>query len=235
MVFRRRKFKRQRRKFFRRRRPVRRLFKRVRKIENRIETKKLDGIHTTSALTPTPTLYYFPLIPQGTGTSERIGAEIVAKTLELRLYVRRVAQNDTGGDFHLFRFVLFWYKRPTGALTDSTQIVNIPSVPITNSDQVISQRNWFHRDKFRVIKDKVWVINPHLYYNSNAPSIQAESVAIQKKWHIKLKNHKIKWSDTAGAAASCTMNALYAVIYYYGNDGTYPAVVMNWRLKYKDA
>lgn len=209
MPFRRkRSFKRRR---YAKRKPFKRLVKRIRRFERSVETKYVDTNVVAGAVSSTGSLGCLNTPILGTNAAQRIGEKVTNSSLIIKGTLTYADPTN------LIRLIVFWAKQPHGTAPFPADILSTSaSAPIT------SNRNWPQRKGFKVIFDRVYLLN--------------DSDLRQRKFKIwkKLKGVHTMYVTNTGTFADIDQNALWFM--YISDSGivAHPTITFNARWKYRD-
>lgn len=179
---------------------------------NTVERKVNDiplttfGINTTGSITPL-------CIPQlGSDMNNRIGRKIVMKSVYIRGYVaqERAVAGVTGTSLPvLARMIILIDFQPNGAIPSITDI-------LTQADPA-SQLNLNNRDRFKILVDKNWVLDPYFLSNTSTSSFASACNQIKFcKKYKKLNQEMIFNGASTGAVSDVNSGLLYMV--WIGNN-----------------
>jgi len=171
--------------------------------------KKNHDIANSLATVSTGTIHALTTISQGASTSTRVGDSIKPLYLNFRGYIENVHISNSGQ----VRIIVFRGKKENAI----TPLVS----DVLASLSVISQYNYTDINRFTILKDKTYVINP-------GTAITA-STAVQFNLSCRLDGH-IKYV-TGGTTIE--QGGLY-VLYITNNSVQAPAVYYNQRLTFTD-
>jgi len=201
---------------------------RIKKLEHSEELKYIDAafgdtwVDSSTVLVPCA-------IGQGDDVNQRVGEEVIAKYLNLKVTVNSAA-NVTPLKA---RLMVFWDLQANGEPPGlfSSDVGIGPSKALID-DAVITTK-WFaplnYRTKHRytVLMDKMIVINPQ--------SSSTKTLKFVKK-NLQLGGAKIKYSDSGATGTSLTSRALYIYGYVPGSvSGSYESALINTRFWYTDS
>lgn len=168
----------------------------------------------------------------GSDMTNRIGRKICLSSFQMRGYLRNAA-SVTGAAAVVppsqCRWMLVWDTQPNGALPSITDILN--------SGSSTSQLNLNNRDRFRIIREKIWALDPYIVSATASQSVatavnQTKTVKVFKK----LKDLEVIFNSTnGGTIADIQTGALLSV--WVGNsaasaDG--PEFVGSYRVRFSD-
>lgn len=166
----------------------------------------------------TGTITLLNTIPQGAGTSERVGKRVALKSLQMRGNVSS-SSTATRNDI---AYMIVYDKRPTGVLPAITDILNSASPHSFNND--------VNSGRFRILKriDEVLVGNPSTLISPNS-ILNAEFYL-----NLKMLPQVFKAAGT-GAIGDIEEGALYLVTVGSVSAGTGAASLgVGFRLRYVD-
>jgi hypothetical protein len=157
-------------------------------------------------------------IPQGAGTSERVGKRVTLKSLQCR----GVASNNSTATINDIAILIVYDSRPTGVLPAITDILVEANPTSFNNDA--------NSGRFRILKriDSVLM-------GSGANNYSARS-AMNSDWYLDLKGKPQVFKTAAtGAIGDIEEGALYVVTVGSSPPGTNAAVApLSFRLRYID-
>lgn len=175
-------------------------------IPNGIEKKAIDIAGGLVNITTTGSFTLLNGIVQGTDINQRIGRKIILRSIFLRAYVYvEPAVNPTSpllAAAQVGRIMLVWDRQAnatTPAVTDILQTV-----------AVNAQLNLANRDRFVILKEKMFAFDP-MIYNTTASS----SVASLNRTIVNVKIYKKLWLESifnagnGGAVGDIQSGALY--------------------------
>jgi len=109
-------------------------------------------------------IYPVNLVRAGNGSWNRVGRRIFMKSVRLRGYLVTVADNNGGVAFTrgtIIRMVLIYDRQPSGTgIPAYSQIFGYTDQAGTEASSVLSNVRWDTTDRFRVLRDKVFTVNP---------------------------------------------------------------------------
>jgi len=200
------------------------LERRVRKLEHSEELKYKDVYSTTL---PTTTFQFLSmnLIGQGDDAfNNRIGEEISAKYLNMKL--RFIHPAGTTSD--AIRCVVFWDKQANGAAPDALTSTNAATAVWDNTTvsggSTIVPYNYRAKQRYKVLYDRIITLEPE--------SSTTEKVRFVRH-NFRLNGAKIKYSDSGTTQASITSRNL--IFAYSCISGSGVTCALSFRLWYTDA
>lgn len=214
------------------------LDRRIRKIENDIELKYVD-FTVVRSMTDTGSIeYVFPMqvFDIGGDTQGRIGDDVVPTSLNLHYNVQLDDTNVTGGV--VCRVIVLWDRTPGGALPALFAPVNAILDNTVITDTVLMPYVHEMRDRFKILYDHKFVINPS-FATTTIPAtgvvsaVSANQATFSKK--IKL-GRQVKYNNnaTSGTIADVSANSL---LFCLMSDQTSlgPNLTLSARTYFKDA
>lgn len=199
------------------------LDRRIKKLEHSEELKYID-IYNTSALTNTGTIVALNFIAQGDDFNQRLGEEICAKFVNMKIRISHLA----AGTYDQVRSILFWDKQTNGTGPTIYTSTDINSGLLDNStitSGVLCPHNYRCNDRYAILYDKVHSINPES---------SAVDKVIQFKKSFKLSGAKVKYSNSGALITSIPSRSLFYVqISYAPIASTTPT--NSFRFWYTDA
>lgn len=170
---------------------------------NRTELKVFDTAVATYNVNST-VVFTSLCIPQlGSDMNNRIGRKINLKTVQIRGFLRigsaaiqPPAQSEVAAQF--IRMILVWDSQPNGAVPTAIQLLNT-AVPE-------SQLNLDGRDRFKVIRDKMYTLGPYVF-DSASSTYNTERTAVPVKIFKKINLESI-FSTSTGVVADITSGNL---------------------------
>jgi hypothetical protein len=139
----------------------------------------------------------YNLVAQGTDFTNRIGRQIMNKSILFRASVQNNQANDTPGD--IVRIMLIYDDQPNSA-------VAVPAVTdILTTADIFSGINLNNRDRFKVLYDKRFTL-PSGVYSAGTLTVGSPVPKYVEKF-IKL-NHPTIFSGTGGTIASIGSGSL---------------------------
>jgi len=215
----------------RRRRPQNRRLKaknldrRIRKLE-RSEELKYHDLQSTSALATTGTSIHLTGLAQGDDFDQRIGEEIVAKYLNMKL---RFETSNLSVSSSQMRVLLFWDLQNNGVGPDVSTSVSIGTAVLDNAtvtSTILCPHNYRTKHRYKILMDRV--------YNMN-PDGTGVGKSLFVKRNLRLNGAKIKYQDSGATFASVTSRALWFMIIGNGSAVTDVTPTLSFRTWYTDA
>lgn len=211
------------------------LNKKIKRIEDTRELKYHDSAAAGATVDDQGQLYLLNGIQTGDTQYQRTGAEVQSTSIQIRGYF---TNNELEINGIVFRMIIFWDRQCNGAAplvvsnsagtpgllyaTSGGESVNLPFMYETN-------------DRFRVIYDKRFSINPKLVGNVTSGETDAVGrmrLAFKKK--IKL-NRRVKYDDVNGVITDINTNSLWVVFLSNDTNTNLPTIHYNARYYFKDA
>lgn len=185
---------------------------RIKRLENTAELK-YDDSYNSSTWTNNVTVLNVTGIAQGDNINERVGEELTAKYLNIR--IRNVKTPDPAAAY--YRVILFWDKQSNAGppvLYVGAGLANANTALIDDSvvsDQQVAPLNYRTKQRYHVLWDKMYALNPYGGLTSN--------FAHDKVKNFNLGGAKIKYGGNA--STDLTSRALY---FFYTNTHGSPSV-----------
>jgi len=203
----------------------------IKKINKNIELKKCDVIQASTVISNTgSSLSTLTNIIQGTGEFEnRIGTQINPTSIQIRC---NFLSNTAILNASRVRMMVFWDRQSNGAVSPLTS-AGISSL-LDNSiitDLTMSPLNYDDIQRFTVLYDKVWNLNPQV--STSATTLIPMSKFMKKK----LKLSRLVKFTGAGPVIPYT-NSLVIAWFANNNGGSsalLPTVECGARVYYRDA
>lgn len=232
------------------------LNKKIKHIENDLIELKFADTEAAAAPIDNVAGIVIPLldgIVVGDGNAQdRTGNQINVTSLQMRcdMYSSRANLAPT-----VFRCLVFWDKQPNAGLhpqilhVDGT--TNFPSDDSVLDGTVISDPvrapiNYNSKNRFKIIYDHRYVLNPQVFYQFTNPVTGTNNTVVQycgvdrkiDKYFKTQRRVKYSYANTAPAAAGSTeitTNALYVAFISDQPSGSNPALNFAGRVYFKDA
>lgn len=201
------------------------LEKRITKLEHSEELKYNDWSDGTT-LTALGFAHHLTGLSQGDDYNQRIGEEIIAKYLNLKL---RYQKTTASANYSTIRCLVFWdmQNNGTGPTVFTTSDLAQGVLDDTTIGSIfLCPHNYRTKERYHILMDKVLVMNP------NATDTKQE---IFYKKNIKLSGAKIKYSNSSGGYASVTSRALWILILADATTASEVTPVNSARFWYTDA
>nr|UOF81670.1 capsid protein [Cressdnaviricota sp.] len=163
------------------------LFKR-----SKTELKFLDVSVSNLQFNSTGTIRLLNGIVQGTDYNQRIGRQIILKSIYLRMYLFPNAAATNVGD--VLRIILGFDEQPNGALPIVTDILTSASTTAAN--------NLNNRDRFKILVDKTFPVGQAITANAVAPIRGFKKVYKKCNWPVT-------YSGTTADIASLATGSLF--------------------------
>lgn len=183
---------------------------------------KYEDVSNASAISPTGTIIALSTLAQGDNVEERVGEEVTQKYMNMNCFLTHSPDVNPG----LVRVIVFWDLQtnavgPTALASTDPQLGLLDNVIITSP--LLSPHNYRCHDRYKVLYDKVWIINPL-------------SSAVLATHHVKknfnLHNAKIKYGSSNSGVAGIVGRALYCMV--IGPTNANLAINMNFRSWFGD-
>jgi len=190
------------------------------------EKKYFDTVFATQNI-PSAGLVFASvnLIPQGTTKNQRIGNKctLVNVNVHGQVILNTQAANSVVGD--KVRWIVYVDKQANGAAigAPSDLIQTMPAATTT----VDSFRNMDNVERFLILKDKTYVLNPGTQSGALGSAAVVREIKMNKKCSIPLE-----FSATTGAITEIRSNNIGFLFMSLGNNAT--AVSLTTRVKYSD-
>lgn len=182
----------------------------------------VDLAVATYPMNTTGSITLLNTVPEGAGTSERIGKRIGLKSLQ----VRGSALSDTATLTAVGTALIVYDKRPTGALPAITAILNTANSQSFNNDQ--------NSGRFRIIRRMNFAFSGN---NATAGQINDNSIHVVDEFIALGMKPQVFKAPTGGSGAIADIDegALYLVT--VGDKGASTAdcnLTVGFRLRYQD-
>lgn len=195
--------------------------------------QKVNDIVTTTYPVSTPgnfTLLCLPVL--GADFNNRIGRKITVKSIYIKGNVKLAAaaapQTDVDVGASQCRMILLWDMQPNGVVPAVTDVL-VTAVPS-------SHLNLNNRDRFKIIKDKMFEFDPFIVVNVATQAVNCFNRTIhQIKTYKKLNQEVIFNSTNGGTIADINTGALYMLWVGSFGPGTKAAsATLSTRVRYTD-
>lgn len=203
--------------------------KKIKSIERKLtslrpELKYYDGYIANISPAGGASAYVCNILAQGDDFNQRIGEEVTAKYIDFFCRFEHLA----GVNSSKFRVTVLWDKQWNGntnfdPLTSTASVTTAMVDNSTISDRFIAPFNDRTSERYAILYDKTFVINPD-------SSSTLKEVLWKKK--INLSNALIKYADSQGVVESLTSRALILSL-FTPSSGTNSAA--SYRFHYTDA
>lgn len=184
----------------------------------------VDMVAASYAYDTTGTVTLLNTVAQGASVNQRVGKKIALKSLQVRGY--SVANN--AAIFNDVAWIIVYDKRPTGALPNVTDILNLANAQSMNNDA--------NAGRFSIVKriDRVLLGNPSLT-GAVANAITEATGCSEDTW-IDLKGKETVYKAAAtGAIGDIEQGALYLLTVGNNAAGTAAAAgTLTFRLRFLD-
>lgn len=172
--------------------------KKVNSLLSTVESKDMVTSYESDNITTTPTSYNFdiPLIPQGTGESDRIGEKINLTKLQakIQLQIGDNAVSSLNDNYNQMRLILILYQTQssTGDVPTMDDILEVSS--ITGYPQLVMNSLYKKNPKFKYRKlyDKV-----HNLYWRNSSGATGGAPQIKQISITRKLNHEIHFAGVS--------------------------------------
>jgi len=202
---------------------------------NNTELKVADlGVVSFATVAATPVAYLMAVPQQGTGFDQRIGRKITLKSF----YIKGTVATSAGGDgdpsqidvpcSHA-RMIVFCDYQPNGTLATITDLLK--------QNNSLSMLNLNNRDRFKILCDKEFVLDPYLLDKSATQSYASANNQIKYFKKYKRLNIETIFNETnGGSIADITTGALLVAFISTGivDDSTALVWNMSARVRYSD-
>jgi len=211
------------------------LNKKIKRIEDTRELKYHDTAAAGATVDDQGQLYLLNGIAAGDLQYQRTGAEVQSTSIQIRGYF---TNNELEINGIVLRMIVFWDRQCNGVapLIVSTSSGTPALLYATSGGESVDLPFMYEtNDRFRVIYDKRFTINPKLVGNVTAGETDAVGrVRLAFKKKIKL-NRRIKYDDTNGVVSDINTNSLWVVFLSNDANTNLPTVHYNSRYYFKDA
>lgn len=208
------------------------LSKRITKLEREIEVKYKDTYLNDNPSTATPILTLLNGMTQGVDdTANRIGSQINATSVQLKYLIRTNSANLTPARL---RVMLVWDRQANGAVPTMAGTRGILD-DATISDFTIAPYSKQTDKRFKVVYDKLHVINPEVILNATTGATTTLVPKEVSKFKVIKLKRLIKFNDTAGATInSIETNSLFFIMIAENGPTNQPTYDLSVRFFYKD-
>lgn len=184
------------------------------------ETGFVDTSAATYNLDLTGSLVLLNTVPQGPGTSARIGKKVHLRSLQCRGYMANLAASSVND----VSFLIVYDKRPTGTLPNITDILNTASSRSFNNDN--------NSGRFRIMKRHDAIL---VGATDDAPTL-GPNTAESADFYLNLKGLPTVFKSAGtGAIGDIEEGALYLVTVGSNAAGaTAAALYAGFRLRFDD-
>jgi len=201
---------------------------------NDTELKVYDISTATYAINTTGTIGNIFRPVNGSDFNNRIGRKTCLKTLQIRGYIQNevvsniTAATSTNGQ--LLRLIVLWDTQPNGAVPALTDVLTTahPQAPL----------NLNNRDRFKVLRDKVWAMGPMLISAAATQSVAAWDTpqVIAIKEFIKLPNLETIYNASTGNVSDLSSGSLcFLWVGSEPNGSNHAEFVGTYRCRFQDA
>lgn len=202
----------------------RQLSTRIRKLEHQTELKYVDAF-STALYTASGSLFPIGPIAQGDDFNQRIGESVTVKFMNLKIRVQKAANIVP----LIMRFCLFWDMHADGQANPPV----LTSVDLngflddtTISNPTLSPFNHRQSKRYRVLKDKVYIVNPESSTTDKAFNIYK---------NFNLGGAIIKYLDSGGTQTSIANRCLWMYFRLSASSALTANNVHSTRLWYTDS
>lgn len=169
-------------------------------------------------------------IAQGTGYDQRIGRNIMVKSIHVKWKLTGAPHNETAASFSpgaIIRVIIFVDNQPNGELASVPGDFLVASAP---GKYPLAHLNMANSARFRVLFDKRYCVA-----NANADDRSGWKFIVYDETYQKM-NLKITYSNTStGTISDIETNAIYAYVISDIIDGdNLPVLEMNARIRFVD-
>lgn len=166
---------------------------------NRVEKKVFDLAVATYNVSTTVNNFVLFNPRLGTDFTNRIGRKAVAKSLYLRGYIAReaaLASPIVGANLpaDIARLILFWDLQSNGTNPGITDLLV--------SNHVASHLNMDNRDRFKVLRDEIFVFDAFLYSAVATQSYAFSGKNIHEVKHYVKLNQEVIWNQVNGGTVA---------------------------------
>lgn len=203
------------------------LAKRIHKISKMIELKYFDiNIPATNVVNTGVLFNPCPLIVQGNTQVTRVGDQITPTSFQFKLDLNSVATTTVA---NTIRIILFWDRQANGVVATLSDALNfglLDNTVVTNL--VYCPRNYLCIDKYHVIYDKTFILNPQT-------GVAAAYLPVRKHvQHVQRLSRTVKYVTDTGTITDMASNNFYMAV--IGDVAAQiPNMIGGLRFYYKDA
>jgi len=209
--------------------------KKVKKLADMIEVKRVDTFFNAVVANDGTSRLLMNGIAVGTGALNRIGNEVIVTSVQFRAHI---IANTLSVDPTRLRCIVFWDRQANDANPATATFVSSQNSLLDGAVITVPQimpYNYFAMDRYRVIYDKTFTLNPKVVSQSSITGGQTTTdevgpVSLSFKKKIKL-NRRVKYNGAAGDITDIQTNSLFAVFYAVED----PTLQFGARVYYKDA
>lgn len=226
MVFRRRRGKRSfRRRSFRRRNKstrsiAKRAWKKARRVSSLIEVKRLDIDTNTSPSDGAVALPDFILLNglvQGTSVTTRVGEHIAMRSIQITVQMYRTHTVNTFYQPVMIHMLLFIDKQTNSSTPNLQDIFTFAGgYPPTVFADALPLRNWQFRNRFKILKHKVFNLQKPAqltFTSAGAPVTYVWDSLKKVNLYKKLRGKRTLYSGSGALIGNITKNPLYLVFW----------------------
>lgn len=209
------------------------LNKKIKHIENNLMELKFIDQFVATTTSGAGTSDYLTGTAQGDTNSNRQGNVINPTSIQWKV--------DIFADPLLLgcsrvRMILFWDRQPNGAvpvLTGAATAQSLLDIGVV-TDSTLAPRNFNTIDRYHILIDKVYVMNPQVVLLT-AAGATTQVVPMQKTiHHVHKLSRLVKYDNTSAAITASVSNALHAA-YFTDVGATQPSVQCSYRLYFRDS
>jgi len=211
------------------------LNKKIKRIEDTRELKYNDTVLSNSNVDDAGNLTLLNGVANGDQQFQRTGAEVQSTSIQIRGYFSNNSLEIAGT---IYRMIIFWDRQCNGAapLLVSTSNSTPGLLYATTGGESVNYPFMYEtNDRFRVIYDKRFVINPRLVGSTTTGDTDAVGVMrLLFKKKIKL-NRRVKYDDINASVSDINTNSLWVAFLSNDTATNLPTVTYNARYYFKDA
>lgn len=205
-------------------------------ISRQLETKYFYGYLQSKSITNSMSFDRLTAIPQGDQENERVGEEVVLRSLKLRYTVHSADSSLVLGpdDYNLVRVIVFqWRNRDTVDVPSQSTLLRTAGPMTGFIDYVVSPHNKDSTEMYKILYDKRHLLTNDAVYDGTsvslvrgAGSVKHATVNIPLK---KIRRH-LKFSTDSNAA----VGHLYIALISDSSITPHPTGDFTWEIAYKD-
>jgi len=217
-----------RKRTYKRRQPKRlqnkNLDRRIKKLEHSEELKYID--YSDNALLQTGgRLVALSLLAQGDDFNQRIGEQVQAKYLNLKMTFNK---STPSANINWIRVLVLWDLQTNGIgpiqLASTSLVTGV--IDDTTIASILAPHNYRTKQRYKILHDKLYINNPD--------STTTERM-FQVKRNIKLGGATIKYNSSAGTTAALSSRSLWILTFCDSDSPSEISPYITARVWYTDA
>lgn len=191
------------------------------------EKKVIDlnaAIYAFSITSGPPTAVLLNGCVAGSQNYNRIGRKIEVKSIQIRMSIQATTP-DTSAYDAICRFIIVYDKTPNGAAATWSNIIQSQNIAGTTSSAVTDMINLDNRDRFIIVRDKLFTLG----YQS--ATVAGQPTTVDYSDYVKCNYETVFNAGSAGTVGDIQSGAL--LMFFASNNAGYSAYA-SFRVRFRE-